>query len=119
VKIGDATWFFNALSDNGAIKRILTPIINGSPNTFLYAGAPPSLEDIFIITAYDVPKILSGSPNISYESIRFLLNRATNESAITVEVHPTVYAKLQSSGTWSNLYTLAQTKNISFTTTNS
>lgn len=119
VKIGDATWFFNgasASSDNWAIKRILTPIINDSPNTFLYAGAPPSLEDIFIITSYDVPKILSGSPNISYESIRFLINRATNTSAITVEVHPTVYAKLQSSGTWSDLYTLAQTKNISFTT---
>ena len=119
VKIGNATWFFNGASasaDNWAIKRILTPIINGSANTFLYAGAPPLLEDIFIITAYDVPKILSGSPNISYESIRFLINRATNTIAITVEVHPTVYAKLQSSGTWSDLYTLAQAKNISFTT---
>lgn len=119
VKIGSATWFFNgasASSDNWAIKRILTPIINGYSHTFLYSGTPPLLEDIFIVTAYDVPKILSGSPNISYESIRFLLNRATNESAITVEVHPTVYAKLQSNGTWSDLYTLAQTKNISFTT---
>lgn len=58
------------------------------------------------------------SPLLSLESLQYLINNATNTSAITVTVHADVYAKIQDEGQadWHALIAAGQAKNITFTT---
>lgn len=58
------------------------------------------------------------SPLLSLESLQYLINNATNTSAITVTVHADVYAKIQdeSNTDWHALLALAQEKQITFAT---
>lgn len=77
-----------------------------------------ALEDVkihgLLINIY-----LGDSALISQESISYLVNNAANTSAITVQVHPDVYAKLTDSSNtdWYAVNTAAQAKQISFATT--
>lgn len=58
------------------------------------------------------------SPNITLDSLQFLIQEATNTSAITVTVHADVYAKIQdeTQTEWHALIALAQEKQITFAT---
>ena len=58
------------------------------------------------------------SPLLSLESLQYLINNASNTSAITVTVHADVYAKIQdeSNTDWHSLLALAQEKQITFAT---
>lgn len=58
------------------------------------------------------------SPNITLDSLQFLIQEATNTSAITVTVHADVYAKIQdeTQTEWHALIASAQEKNITFAT---
>lgn len=70
------------------------------------------------------------SPNLSYESIRYLVDNTSNISHITVTVHPDVYAKLtgdtsssavtnittEELAQWQQILTDAAAKNITFIT---
>lgn len=58
------------------------------------------------------------SPNITLDSLQFLIQEATNTSAITVTVHADVYAKIQdeTQTDWHALIEQAQEKNITFAT---
>lgn len=59
------------------------------------------------------------SPLLSLSSMQYLVSNAANTSAITVTVHPTVYAKLtdESNTEWNAVLTAAEAKNINFATT--
>ena len=72
---------------------------------------------------------LSDSPLLSLESIRYMVENAGGSAAITITVHPTVYAKLtgdttnaaaaltdEEAAAWQGLVTAAAAKNISFAT---
>ena len=77
-----------------------------------------ALEDVkirgLLINIY-----LGDSPLLTQESISYLVDNAANTSAITVQVHPDVYAKLTDSANteWYAVNTAAQAKQISFATT--
>lgn len=73
---------------------------------------------------------LSDSPLLSLASLQYMVTHATNPSAITITVHPDVFAKLTGDTTnpavaaltpaelaqWQQILTAATAKNISFTT---
>lgn len=61
---------------------------------------------------------LKGSPLLTLESFQYLVENATNTSAITVTVHADVYAKLTDpqQADWYAVNTAAQGKQISFAT---
>ncbi len=74
--------------------------------------------------------LLNKSSSLSFDSVKYLVANATNTSAITIKVHPDVYAKLtgdttnEAAGTlsadelaqWQQVLTDAAAKNISFAT---
>lgn len=59
-------------------------------------------------------------PLLSLASLQYLVTNAANTSAITVTVHPEVYAKLtdDSNAEWNAVLTSAEAKQITFATTN-
>lgn len=58
-------------------------------------------------------------PLLSLSSLQYLVNNAANTTAITVTVHPDVYAKLtdESNAEWNAVLTAAEAKQINFATT--
>lgn len=75
----------------------------------------PNLQNIQIKYArYDIR--LENSPLLTLESFQYLVENATNTSAITVTVHADVYAKLTDpqQADWYAVNTAAQGKQISF-----
>ena len=62
-----------------------------------------------------VPSTPSGSPLLTLESFQYLVENATNTSAITVTVHADVYAKLTDpqQADWYAVNTAAQGKHLS------
>lgn len=74
--------------------------------------------------------LLDNSRSLSFDSVKYLVANATNTSAITIKVHPDVYAKLTGDTTneaaaaltaeelaqWQKVLTDAANKNISFAT---
>lgn len=76
-----------------------------------------NLQDIQIKDArYNIR--LAGSPLLTLKSFQYLVENATNTSAITVTVHADVYAKLTDpqQAEWYAVNTAAQGKQISFAT---
>ena len=99
-----------------------TYITNSGMNTSL-----SKLESIFFKRLNVSLNILGNSPYISYESLAYLLEHASNTSPITITVHPTTYGYLtgtmqptaQVGGTgdeWKALVQTAQSRQISFAT---
>ena len=99
-----------------------TDITNSGMNTSL-----SKLESIFFKRLNVSLNILGNSPYISYESLAYLLEHASNTSPITITVHPTTYGYLtgtmqptaQVGGTgdeWKALVQTAQSRQISFAT---
>lgn len=77
----------------------------------------PNLQNIQIKYArYNIR--LADSPLLTLESFQYLVENATNTSAITVTVHADVYAKLTDpqQADWYAVNTAAQGKHISFAT---
>lgn len=55
------------------------------------------------------------SPLLSKESLQYMVENSAATSAITITLHADVYAKVASAeAEWGTIFTLAQTKNISF-----
>lgn len=97
-------------------KRIMGPIefINTSPN---YNGWPVLLEEVEIYhlkTNLDMREC----SKVSLASWQYMVTNAANTAAITVTVHPDVYAKLTDTENteWNAVLTAAAAKNISFAT---
>lgn len=77
------------------------------------------LTDIRVKGLYTSINFCVNSPSLSLESVSYLVENATNTSAITVTVHPDVLAKLQDEEghpDWYAVNTTAQEKQISFAT---
>lgn len=92
-----------------------------------YTSSRSSVEDAFAGCAALVDVNIYGlkwdihfkdSPLLSYDSLNYLLKNAANTAAITVTLHPDVYAKIvdESNAQWHSLLALAQSKNISLAT---
>lgn len=77
-----------------------------------------ALKDVKI-SGLSINIYLGDSPLLTQESISYLVDNAANTSAITVQIHPDVYAKLTDSTNtdWYAVNTAAQDKQISFATT--
>ena len=96
-----------------AILDLLVPTENvkftwqvGSGNTYL-----PKLSTLYIYhTAYSVDCSLL--PKLSMESVVYMVENAQNTRPITIKLHPTVYALLETS-----LVEAATAKQITFATT--
>ncbi len=78
----------------------------------------PVLSDITIKNLKKNMNI-SAAPALSLESMQYMVTNAANTSAITITVHPAVYAKLTdtSNTDWNAVLTSAAAKNITFVTT--
>ncbi len=84
----------------------------------LSTGQMPELTTI-LLTAIKCDFNIACAPKLLLASINFWINNALNSSAITVTVHPDVYAKLtdESNTEWHALLAQAAEKNITFATT--
>ena len=93
------------------LKRVVEP-------WKLCEGTLPNLTT-FLLTRVRCSFDISCAPKISLDSINYWITAALNASAITITVHPTVYAKLTdtSNTEWNAVLTAAAAKNISFATT--
>lgn len=102
------------------LKRVLDIINveNVSGASFsIFTNSP--LVEYFRIKNLKKNAVVSDCPLLTQESISYLVDNAANTSAITVQVHPDVYAKLTDSTNteWYAVNTAAQDKQISFATT--
>lgn len=63
---------------------------------------------------------ISGAPLLSFDSVAFMVDNAKNTEAISIKVHPDVYAKLTdaTNAEWYAVTEAAAAKNIAFATTN-
>lgn len=63
---------------------------------------------------------ISGAPLLSLDSVAFMVDNAKNTEAISIKVHPDVYAKLTdaTNAEWYAVAEAAAAKNIAFATTN-
>lgn len=89
--------------------------VSGIRDAFVSASC---LEEI---TLYGLKVSISFAdcPLLSLASLQYLVTNAANTSAITVTVHPEVYAKLTDEGNaaWNAVLTSAEAKQITFATT--
>lgn len=110
--------------DLGAIGKTTTL------NLFNAASDFPALKNIKLRRLKQNFK-LTQAPNLSLESMQYLINNAANKTPITIEVHPSMYAKLTGDTTnqaaaaltadelaqWQEVLVSATEKGISFVTT--
>ena len=75
-----------------------------------------NLENICLIVKESL--YLAYSPKLSLDSFRHIVTYAVNTSAITITVHPDVYAKLtdEANTDWHQILLDAADKNITFAT---
>lgn len=109
------------------LKRVVNTLVelnveNNCYNQTFYACK--SLEYIHILKLSQSVSF-KDSPLLSYDSLKFLVDNAANKSAITVTVHPDVYAKLEGTAAdygdntkeeWMAVMASATEKQISFAT---
>ena len=102
------------------LKKVLDVInvenVSGTSfNIFRYSP----LVEYFRIKNLKKNAVISDCPLLTLDTVSYLVDNAANTSAITVQVHPDVYAKLTDSANteWYAVNTAAQAKQISFATT--
>ena len=102
------------------LKKVLDVInvenVSGTSfNIFRYSP----LVEYFRIKNLKKNAVISDCPLLTLDTVSYLVDNAANTSAITVQVHPDVYAKLTDSTNtdWYAVNTAAQAKQISFATT--
>ena len=102
------------------LKKVLDVINveNLSGTSFsIFTNSP--LVEYFRIKNLKKNAVISDCPLLTLDTVSYLVDNAANTSAITVQVHPDVYAKLTDSTNtdWYAVNTAAQAKQISFATT--
>lgn len=117
VRIGDFTTTFHACSNLKEIDGVLDVSNMTSPiyyPTFMLAGR---LEDVWI-SGLKYSANFQDCKSLSLASLQYLVDNAANTTAITITVHPDVYAKLtdEADAEWHVLTALASEKNITFAT---
>lgn len=85
----------------------------------IVCGGCPNLKEIRLKAGSGNVQFCKDSPLISYESMKYLVDNTDNTVAITVTVHPDVYAKLadENNTEWHAVWTAAQARQISFAST--
>lgn len=108
-RLSNSTFYFST-----NLRKILGSITISNSNIF---SSCTKLEEVSI---YDLSvnldlKLIN---KISYTSIKYMIDNATNTSTITITVHPNVYAKLtdQDNAEWYQILIDAAAKNIQFVT---
>ena len=106
--------------DNPNLKKIMPMGISLYMNTVttnMFRGCKSLSYFYFQRLKTDISII--DSPLVAIESLTYLIENAANTSAITITVHPEVYAKLTDSTNteWYAVNTAAQAKQIAFATT--
>lgn len=101
------------------LKKVLDVINveNVSGTSFrIFTNSP--LVEYFRIKNLKQNAVISDCPLLTLDTVSYLVENAANTSAITVQVHPDVYAKLTDSSNtdWYAVNTAAQSKQISFAT---
>ena len=95
--------------------------ISGITNASLVLGIFERCERLeeFRLTGLKVNIGFPQNRAISYASMEYLISNAANSNAITITVHPDVYAKLtdEANAEWHALLAAAAEKNITFATT--
>ena len=113
----------------GALREIITPIrFEAAPDSAFFNC--DALEEVRIYKLkYNISFV--SCPLLSFDSLRYMVANAANTAAITITVHPDVYAKLTGDTTnaaaaalpsdvlaqWQQVLADAMAKNISFATT--
>lgn len=110
--INDSYMFANC----SKLRSVLGSIVFNVAATTVFNKCS-SLKDI---TIWELHKNINFafSPLLSLDSVSFMVQHATNDSPITITVHPDVYAKLTDTlnAEWYAVLTTAAAKNISFAT---
>ena len=106
--------------DNPKLKKIMPVGISLSMNketTNMFRNC--SSLTYFYFQRLNTDISLQYSPLVSVDSLSYLVDNASNTSAITITVHPEVYAKLtdEANAEWYAVNTAAQAKQITFATT--
>jgi len=117
VRIGDFTTTFHTCSNLKEIDGVLDVSNMTSPiyyPTFMLDGR---LEDVWI-SGLKYSANFQDCKSLSLASLQYLVDNAANTTAITITVHPDVYAKLtdEADAEWHVLTALASEKNITFAT---
>lgn len=102
------------------LKKVLDIInVENVPNTSFEIFRYSPLVEYFRIKNLKKNAVISDCPLLTLDTVSYLVDNAANTSAITVQVHPDVYAKLTDSTNteWYAVNTAAQAKQISFATT--
>lgn len=102
------------------LKKVLDIInVENVPNTSFNIFRYSPLVEYFRIKNLKKNAVISDCPLLTLDTVSYLVDNAANTSAITVQVHPDVYAKLTDSSNtdWYAVNTAAQAKQISFATT--
>ena len=108
----------NTFSYNSKLRTVLgvidLSIAQSTPHGMFYECF--NLENICLIVKESL--YLAYSPKLSLDSFRHIVTYAVNTSAITITVHPDVYAKLtdEANTDWHQILLDAADKNITFAT---
>lgn len=101
------------------LKKVLDIISVENVGTSFSIFRYSPLVEYFRIKNIKRNVVISDCPLLTLDTVSYLVDNAANTSAITVQVHPDVYAKLTDSTNteWYAVNTAAQAKDISFATT--
>ena len=92
---------------------------NNSDNRYYPFYNLPALEEVRYYGINNTCRFACQSPKLSLASMQYAVEHASNAAAITITVHPEVYAKLTdpANADWHAVNTAAQAKQIAFATT--
>lgn len=110
--------FKNTFLSCNALEKILGEIRIETTTTQYAFQWCEKLRTVHLTLTSNANISFADSPLLESESFRFLVDNATNSAAITITVHPNVYAKLtdEDNTEWHQILLDAIDKNISFAT---
>lgn len=104
---------------NTTIKRVLTALNVRSLDTSKFYDIGNNNLEYLLLQELKCDLNLGKCASLELYCFKYMVQWAANTSAITITVHPQVYAKLtdETNAEWHNLLALAAEKNITFATT--
>ena len=110
--------YINTIFGCGKLRRIVSPV-QMARNIDNFKRCP-MLEDVELVFTNTSPMAVSFAdcPLLSLASLQYMVSNTRNKAAVTITVHPDVYAKLtdETNEEWHKMLTDAADKNINFAT---
>lgn len=110
--------YINTIFGCGKLRRIVSPV-QMARNIDNFKRCP-MLEDVELVFTNTSPMAVSFAdcPLLSLASLQYMVSNTRNKAAVTITVHPDVYAKLtdETNEEWHKVLTDAADKNINFAT---